>query len=120
MEGGIVMTDCLFCKIANKEMDTDLVYEDDKVVVFEDINPQAPVHLLIVPKEHTDNIIELEDDQFDIIAHIHKVAVKMAERYKLTDDGFRIVNNNLEKAGQTVFHIHYHLLGGRDMQWPPG
>lgn len=114
------MDGCLFCKIANKEVDTDLVYEDDKVVVFEDINPQAPVHLLIVPKKHTENLLKLKDNEFDIISHIHKIAVKMAKKYKLDKEGFRIVNNNKEKAGQSIFHIHYHLLGGREMQWPPG
>ncbi len=116
----MVMTDCLFCKIVNKEMDTDLVYEDEKVVVFEDIKPQAPVHLLIVPKEHQENIMELDEDEFDIISHIHEVAVKMAEEYDIAEDGFRLVNNNREKAGQSIFHIHYHLLGGRQLQWPPG
>ena len=114
------MSDCLFCKIVNKEVDTDLVYEDNKVVVFEDINPQAPVHLLIVPKKHIENLLKLKENEFDIISHIHKVAVKMAEKYDLDKDGFRIVNNNKEKAGQSIFHIHYHLLGGREMQWPPG
>lgn len=114
------MADCLFCKIVNKEVDADLVYEDNKVVVFEDINPQAPVHLLIVPRTHTKNLLALEDEEFDIIAHIHKVAVKMAKKYNIAEDGFRLVNNNQEKAGQSIFHIHYHLLGGREMQWPPG
>jgi histidine triad (HIT) family protein len=114
------MADCLFCKIVNKEVDTDIVFEDEKVIVFEDIKPQAPVHLLIVPKTHTENILALEDDGFDIVSHIHKVAVKMAKKYDLDEDGFRLVNNNKEKAGQSIFHIHYHLLGGRQMQWPPG
>jgi len=114
------MADCLFCKIVNKEVDTDFVYEDDKVIVFEDIKPQAPVHLLIVPKTHTENLLALEDKDFDIIAHIHKVAVKMAKKYDIAEDGFRLVNNNQEKAGQSIFHIHYHLLGGRELQWPPG
>jgi len=114
------VSNCLFCKIINNEIETDFVYEDDKVVVFEDINPQAPVHILIVPKDHKENIMVLKEDEFDIIAHIHKVAVKMAKEYDIYDEGFRLVNNNKEKAGQTVFHIHYHLLGGRLMQWPPG
>ncbi len=114
------MADCLFCKIVDKEVDTDIVFEDDKVIVFEDIKPQAPVHLLIVPKTHTENILALEEDEFDIVSHIHKVAVKMAEKYDLDQEGFRLVNNNKEKAGQSIFHIHYHLLGGRQMQWPPG
>ncbi|MFO7815784.1 MAG: histidine triad nucleotide-binding protein [Halanaerobiales bacterium] len=114
------MADCLFCKIINKELDTDLIYEDEQLVVFEDINPQAPVHLLIVPKDHKENIMELEENEFDIISHIHKVAVQMAEKFQIAEEGFRIVNNNREKAGQSIFHIHYHLLGGREMQWPPG
>ncbi|MCF8008513.1 MAG: histidine triad nucleotide-binding protein [Halanaerobiales bacterium] len=114
------MVDCLFCKIVNKKDDSDLVYQDEKVIVFKDINPQAPVHLLLVSKEHFENILDLEENQFDIIGHIHQVAVKMAKKFNLDEDGFRLVNNTKQKAGQTVFHIHFHLLGGREMQWPPG
>ena len=114
------MEDCLFCKITAGEMDTDFVYEDDKVVAFEDVNPQAPVHLLIVPKKHISTILELEEEDYSLISHIYKVANKLAEAEGIAEDGFRIVHNCKEEGGQTVFHIHFHLLGGRSMQWPPG
>ena len=114
------MTECLFCKINEGEMDTELVYEDDKVIAFEDINPQAPVHILIVPRKHIPTVLDMKENDFTLIGHIYMVANKLAERYKIEDDGFRIVNNCKEKGGQTIFHIHFHLLGGRELQWPPG
>ncbi|SRR6056297_3020664 len=114
------MEDCLFCKIVNGEMDTDFVYEDDKVVAFKDVNPQAPVHLLIVPKNHISTLTDLEDEDYSLVGHVYEVANKLAAENDIADDGFRIVSNCREKGGQTVFHIHFHLLGGRNLQWPPG
>ncbi len=114
------MTECLFCKINEGEMDTELVYEDDKVIAFEDINPQAPVHILIVPRKHITTLLELKGEDYDLVGHIYRVANKLAEKNEIADDGFRIVANCKEKGGQSVFHIHFHLLGGRELQWPPG
>lgn len=101
-------------------MDTDFVYSDDKVVVFEDINPQAPVHLLIVPRTHIDDLNHLEKSDGDLIAHIYQVAKKLAAENDIAESGYRIVSNCGDNGGQTVYHIHFHLLGGRAMQWPPG
>ncbi len=114
------MADCLFCKIVNGEMDTEYIYEDEQVVVFKDINPQAPVHLLIVPKKHIPTLLDLEDGDNQLVGHIYQVANQLAERFDIAEDGFRVVSNCKEKGGQTVFHIHFHLLGGRSLQWPPG
>jgi len=114
------LADCLFCKISSGEMDTDFVYEDDRVVVFEDINPQAPVHLLIVPKKHIADLNHLETSENDLIGHVYQVAKKMAAENEIADSGYRLVSNCGDEGGQTVYHIHFHLLGGRELQWPPG
>lgn len=114
------MEDCLFCKIASGETDTDFVYSDDQVVVFEDINPQAPVHLLIVPKKHIADLNSLEKKDGEIIFHVYQVAKKLAADKEIADSGYRIVSNCGDDGGQTVYHIHFHLLGGRSLQWPPG
>jgi len=118
--GGVKMKDCLFCKIAAGEMDTDFVYSDDRVVAFEDINPQAPVHLLIVPKQHIDDLNHLEEKDNDLIGHVYQVAKKLAKDYDIAETGYRLVSNCGDDGGQTVYHIHFHLLGGRALQWPPG
>lgn len=114
------MSDCIFCKIVKGEVPSKKVYEDDKVLAFEDINPQAPVHILVIPKEHIPSIKDVNEDNIDVIGHIHLVIKKLAEEKGIYQDGFRIVNNCGEKGGQTVGHLHYHLLGGRQMMWPPG
>lgn len=111
--------DCLFCKIVSKEIKSDIVYEDDKVIAFKDIEPVAPVHILIIPKEHYDSILNVAPGS-EIVAHIHTVAVKLALRFGIADTGFRIVNNCGDDGGQSVKHLHYHLLGGRSLAWPPG
>ena len=116
----LMNNECLFCQIIEGEVDSDIVYEDDKVVAFEDIDPQAPVHLLIIPKKHIPTLDELKDEDYSLIGHIYRVANKLAEKYEIAEDGFRIVSNCKEQGGQTVFHIHFHLLGGRSLQWPPG
>ena len=112
--------DCLFCKITSGKMDTELVYEDEKVVAFEDLNPQAPTHLLIVPKKHIPTLVELEEEDYELVGHIYRVANKLARKEEVDEDGFRIVANCRDNGGQTVYHIHFHLLGGRRLQWPPG
>jgi histidine triad (HIT) family protein len=113
------MSDCIFCKIANKEIPSQIIYEDDSVLAFNDIEPQAPVHVLVVPKKHIKDITSLSEADFNIIDKIFKAINKIAQE-KGIDDGFRIVNNCGEKGGQSVHHLHFHLLGGRQMQWPPG
>lgn len=113
------MTDCIFCKIANKEINSNLVYEDESVVAFRDLNPQAPQHILIVPKEHFENITELNDK--NLAAHIFtEVVPKIASEVGVDKSGFRLVINTGEEGGQTVNHLHIHLIGGRKMTWPPG
>lgn len=111
--------DCLFCKIIGGEIPSDKVYEDDLVYVFKDISPEAPVHLLIVPKKHIDSNDTLEEGDKELIGHIFLLAKKLAKDFKLTK-GYRIVNNIGEDGGQSVKHMHFHLLGGRSLNWPPG
>lgn len=111
--------DCVFCKIINGEIPSNKAYEDDKVLAFYDLEPQAPVHILIVPKEHIACAADITPENSAVIAHIFEVAAIIAKEKGL-DDGFRIVNNCGESAGQTVKHIHFHLMGGRDFGWPAG
>lgn len=111
--------DCLFCKIIKKEIPSDFIYEDDKVVAFKDINPQAPVHFLIIPKEHIESADNLKEKHKELVGHIYLTAKKLAEENGL-ENGYRIVNNCRDDGGQTVGHIHFHVLGGRQMLWPPG
>ena len=112
--------DCLFCKIIEGEIDSDIVYEDERVIAFKDIEPQAPVHFLIVPRKHIATLLDLEEEDNELIGHIYQVANQLAEEEGIAEDGFQIISNCGEAGGQSVFHIHYHLLGGRDLQWPPG
>ncbi|MBO5008396.1 MAG: histidine triad nucleotide-binding protein [Clostridia bacterium] len=114
------MSDCLFCKIANGDIPTEFLYEDDKVVAFKDIEPQAPHHILIIPKEHIDSALEINDANCDIPGHVFMVASKLAKELGFAQDGFRIVNNCGRDGGQTVGHLHFHILAGRYLQWPPG
>lgn len=111
--------DCIFCKIANGEIPSNKVYEDDKVVAFYDLEPQAPVHVLVIPKEHIASAAEINESNSAVIAHVFEVAAKIAKDFNL-NEGFRIVNNCGDCAGQTVKHIHFHLMGGRDFGWPAG
>ncbi|MCD6310414.1 MAG: histidine triad nucleotide-binding protein [Candidatus Eremiobacteraeota bacterium] len=113
------MVECLFCKIAEKEIPADIIYEDDMVIAFHDINPQAPKHVLIIPRKHISTLLEITPEDREIFGHIFNIipeVVKMIGGEK----GFRIVANCLEPAGQSVFHIHFHLLAGRNFGWPPG
>lgn len=111
--------DCIFCKIANGEIPCNKVFEDDKVLAFYDLDPQAPVHVLIIPKIHIASANALTEENAAVVAHIFLVAKQIAETLGL-QNGYRIVNNCGEDGGQTVKHLHFHLLGGRAMAWPPG
>lgn len=111
--------DCIFCKIANKKIVTDIVYEDDYVIAFNDASPQAPTHILFIPKVHIDSNNEvLEDDP--IISHIFTAIRKVAKEMGFDKDGYRIVNNVGSQGGQTVNHLHFHVMAGRQMLWPAG
>lgn len=115
------MSDCIFCKIAAGEIPAQKVFEDDFVVAFRDLNPQAPVHVLIIPKKHVASVKNLTDDDKNLVAHIFvDVAKKIAAELGIADGGFRLVINTGDDGGQTVHHLHVHLLGGRKMTWPPG
>lgn len=111
--------DCIFCKIAAGIIPSTKVYEDDKVLAFNDLSPQAPVHVLIIPKEHITSAADISADNSGVVARIFEVAAMLAKQSGLAD-GFRIVTNSGEGAGQSVKHLHFHLLGGRDFTWPPG
>lgn len=111
--------DCLFCKIINGEIPSNKVYEDDQVFAFRDIAPQAPTHILIIPKQHIKSAAEIDESNSAVVARIFEVAAKIAKQEGL-DDGFRIVNNCGDIAGQTVKHLHFHLMGGREFGWPAG
>lgn len=109
--------DCLFCKIVQGDIPADKVFENDYAIAFKDISPQAPVHILLIPKKHYDSIAEVDD--LDLLGKLMALAPQIAKEQNV-DDGYRIVINKGEKAGQTVFHLHIHIIGGRTMQWPPG
>lgn len=113
------MSDCLFCKIAAGEIPANKLYEDDEMLAFWDIAPQAPKHFLVIPKKHIQDPASVTEEDQALIGKMMQVASKLAAEHEI-GDGFRIVFNNGAKAGQTVFHIHMHVLGGRDLQWPPG
>lgn len=112
--------DCIFCKIASGVIPTNKVYEDEKVIAFNDISPVAPIHILIIPKQHISSAMELNDDSSALVGHIFLAAQKIARELNIDESGFRMVNNCGRDGGQTVDHLHFHLLGGRSMQWPPG
>lgn len=113
------MNDCLFCKIAAGEIPSTKVYEDDTVFAFRDIEPQAPQHILIIPKQHIKSAAEITPENSAVVAHIFETAAKIAAELGFSD-GFRIVSNCGDSAGQSVKHLHFHLLSGRDFTWPPG
>ncbi|MCE5313028.1 MAG: histidine triad nucleotide-binding protein [Nitrospiraceae bacterium] len=114
------MSDCLFCRIISKEIPAKIVYEDDLCIAFEDINPQAPMHVLVIPRKHIARITDIEADDKELVGHIFTVCGSIAASRGFSGSGFRVVANCNADAGQTVFHIHFHLLGGRLMGWPPG
>ncbi len=113
------MTDCLFCKIVEGKIPSKKVYEDDKVFAFEDVNPQAPTHILLVPKRHFEGLNKAVPEDAEILGYLQLVAAKIG-RERGIEDGYRTVLNVGPRSGQSVFHLHLHLIGGRDMTWPPG
>jgi histidine triad (HIT) family protein len=114
------MTNCIFCKIVKGEIPSKKIYEDDKVLAFHDIAPEAPVHFLVIPKEHIESANMINEENSKIVAHIFTVINKIVRELNIADTGYRIVNNCGEQGGQTVHHVHFHVLGGRDLKWPPG
>jgi histidine triad (HIT) family protein len=114
------MTDCLFCRIINRDIPSKIVFEDDRIFAFEDINPQAPTHILIIPKQHFASLKETPADSQELLGHILIKAREIARERGLQESGYRLVLNTGRDSGQEVFHIHFHLLGGRRMSWPPG
>jgi len=114
------MTDCLFCRIIAREIPASIVYEDQRVLAFNDINPQAPTHVLVIPKRHIASLNEMSVEDEQLVGELVRRAAAIAKDRGLANGGFRTVFNTNREAGQTVFHIHLHLLGGRPMQWPPG
>jgi histidine triad (HIT) family protein len=114
------MTDCLFCKIGQKKIPAKVVYEDERALAFEDINPQAPVHVLIIPKKHISTTLDIGEQDNALVGHLFQVANRIARERNIAERGFRMLMNTNPEAGQSVYHIHLHLLGGRHMHWPPG
>lgn len=114
------MSDCLFCKIVAGEIQPDAVYEDDNVLAFRDINPQAPTHVLIIPKVHISTINDIQPPQAELVGQLYLAAARIAEQEGFAEAGYRAVMNCNEAGGQSVFHIHLHLLGGRQFSWPAG
>lgn len=114
------MTDCLFCKMVSGDITPDTVYEDEDVLAFRDINPQAPMHVLVVPKQHVSTLNDLDADNSALIGKMMMAAARIAQQEGFAEQGYRTVMNCNDYGGQTVFHIHLHLLGGRVMHWPPG
>ena len=112
------MSDCIFCKIAGKEIPSKPVYEDDLCYAFYDLEPQAPTHFLVIPKQHIVSALEINEENVSIIGHCYAVIAKVAKEMNIKS--YRVVTNCGEQAGQTVFHLHFHVLAGRDMTWPPG
>jgi histidine triad (HIT) family protein len=117
---GSTDTNCIFCRIAAHEIPAEIVRESDRVVAFRDTNPQAPTHILLIPKEHVTSVAELGDDHGGILAEIVQAASQLASADGVDGSGWRLVTNVGPDAGQSVFHLHFHLLGGRPMSWPPG
>ena len=112
--------DCLFCRIAAGEIEADIIFENDQVVAFRDINPQAPTHVLVIPRTHVATINDLSADHRESVGEMFLAAAKIAEAEGFSKEGYRVTMNCNAAAGQTVFHIHLHLLGGREFGWPPG
>jgi histidine triad (HIT) family protein len=114
------MSDCIFCKIAAGEIPAELIYEDELVVGFRDLNPQAPTHVLLIPRKHIATINDVQPEDEPIIGRLYSAAAKVAKQKGFAEQGYRTLINCNDDGGQTVFHIHLHLLGGRRMSWPPG
>jgi histidine triad (HIT) family protein len=111
---------CIFCEIIEKKRPAKIIYEDERTLVFEDINPQAPIHALVIPKKHISTNLEIKEEDNALIGHLFQIANRIAKDRGIAERGFRLVMNCNPESGQTVFHIHLHILGGRLMHWPPG
>ena len=109
----------IFTKIINREIPADIIYEDDHTLAFKDINPQAPFHALIIPKQAIATINDVTEENSHLVGHLYVVAAKLAKQFNFSDDGYRVVMNCIEHGGQTVYHIHLHMLAGKEMGWPP-
>jgi histidine triad (HIT) family protein len=114
------MADCIFCKIGAGQIPAGVVFQDDEVMAFEDVRPQAPVHVLIIPKRHIGGLNEAGSNDRALLGRLLEVANLVAQRKRIVDTGYRVVTNTGREGGQSVFHLHFHVLGGRDMAWPPG
>ena len=114
------MTDCIFCRIISGEIPARKVYEDDLLIAIEDLAPVAPLHLLVIPKKHIVNALDLQVEDDALVGRIHRIAADLARDKGVAEEGFRVVTNNNAGAGQSVFHMHFHLLAGRKFTWPPG
>ncbi len=114
------MSDCIFCKIANKEIPSKTVYEDDKIMAFHDLNPQAPIHVLVIPKTHFESYNDMNAEHAEVMGYLTLKLKEIANILGIADSGYRVVCNCGDDAGQEVKHLHYHLLGGRNLKWPPG
>lgn len=114
------MNSCLFCGIVDGKIKANTVYEDERIVAFSDIRPQAPVHILLIPRKHIASVLDIEPNDRGLIGEIFQVAARLARDQGIADSGFRVVVNSGADAGQSVFHLHYHLIGGRALRWPPG
>ncbi len=115
------MDDCIFCKIAQKELSSEVVYETKDVIAFRDVAPVAPTHILVIPKEHIQSLSQLgQSERSNLLPKIYDAIDELVKKESLDDKGYRVVSNTGKEGGQTVNHLHFHLLGGRSMQWPPG
>lgn len=112
--------DCIFCKIAEGEIPSKKLYEDEKAIAFHDISPEAPIHFLVIPKKHIKSVNEVNEENANIISHIFLVINKLVKELNIAETGYRIVNNCGKDGGQTVDHMHFHVLGQRELKWPPG
>ncbi|CFX99237.1 Histidine triad (HIT) protein [Syntrophomonas zehnderi OL-4] len=111
--------DCLFCKIVQKELPAEVVYEDDQILAIKDIDPAAPVHLLLIPKMHIASLNEIHNEHLELMGRLQMIASQLAKELGIAEKGYRLVNNCGSWGGQAIFHLHYHLLGGKEMGWPP-
>lgn len=109
------MSDCIFCKIVNKEIPTELIYEDEEIIAFNDINPQAPIHILVIPKKHISSLVDLNEEDENLIGKIFGVINKIAKKEGIDKNGFRVIMNCGEDAGQEVKHLHFHILAGKKL-----
>lgn len=114
------MENCIFCKIIKREIPTDFVFEDENIIAFNDINPQAPIHILLIPKKHFASLNDIPEEKKEVLSDLLLKARQIAKEKGIARTGYRLVLNTAKDSGQEVFHIHLHLLGGRRMSWPPG